>query len=318
MLLSGSIAHAQPAPVAMTVGGHEVSLTEFRYFFDRCKDTPAFRQKGFDAFVQSFADYRVQLQAALDAEDDGGSVGTAEPAPQCAGEMLSVPVALAADDGRAVKAAHILVRVGQKASDRQQKAAKLRADSLYRALQQGADFADLARRFSDDAASAACGGELPWLRRGQTTQRLEDALFSARAGEVTGPVLTEFGYHLLRVQEVSQLPVVTGGDKQSAVSPVLPARLWRGEESARRDALLVHEQYRRAVVAPARTDVEGRTAFYEQNKKARKYKGLSADDDLVVSDYQDELERQWTASLRKKYPVVLRREALATLYTTNQ
>ncbi len=78
-----------------------------------------------------------------------------------------------------------------------------RALELRRQLEGGADFAELARTQSDDPGSAAQGGELGWNGRGVYVEAFEDALFGLEVGELSAPVSTEFGYHIIELQEVT-------------------------------------------------------------------------------------------------------------------
>lgn len=73
------------------------------------------------------------------------------------------------------------------------------ADSIAVALRAGADFATLAARFSSDSITAAAGGELGWFRRGQMVAAFEDAVFNQRPGEISHPVETTYGFHVIRV-----------------------------------------------------------------------------------------------------------------------
>ena len=66
-------------------------------------------------------------------------------------------------------------------------------------VMEGGDFADLALRESDDAVSAEQGGSLGTIQRGQTVPAFETAVWDARIGEVTEPVQTQYGFHLIRV-----------------------------------------------------------------------------------------------------------------------
>ena len=83
-------------------------------------------------------------------------------------------------------------------------AARLRAlklaDSLVVELRKGADFAAAAKQFSGDSASAAQGGELGWFRRGVMVKEFEDFAFRLRPGEISPPVETPFGFHIIDVE----------------------------------------------------------------------------------------------------------------------
>jgi peptidyl-prolyl cis-trans isomerase SurA len=75
---------------------------------------------------------------------------------------------------------------------------------LRDSLLKGADFAELARRYSGDAASAAHGGELGWIERGKLLPEYERAAFGLQIGEVSAPVETPMGYYLIQVLDRRQ------------------------------------------------------------------------------------------------------------------
>jgi peptidyl-prolyl cis-trans isomerase C len=79
---------------------------------------------------------------------------------------------------------------------------KQKAEEVKGQLQNGADFAELAKEFSQDPASAEQGGDLGCLGQGETVASFDEALFNAREGEIVGPVETEFGYHIIEVTDV--------------------------------------------------------------------------------------------------------------------
>lgn len=91
------------------------------------------------------------------------------------------------------QAAHILL-TGEGA---EAEAAKLAAEAKG-----GADFAALAKANSQDPGSKDQGGDLGWVERGAMVKPFEDALFAAKAGEIVGPVKTDFGYHVIKVAAV--------------------------------------------------------------------------------------------------------------------
>jgi len=114
-------------------------------------------------------------------------------------------------------ASHILVKVDPKATPQQQEAAKKKAEQLAtQARQPGADFAALARANSEDAGSQAGGGDLGWVAKGVMVKPFEDALFGMQAGQIVGPIKTEFGWHVIQLREIKpgkQVPFEQVRDK---------------------------------------------------------------------------------------------------------
>ncbi|MEZ4417858.1 MAG: peptidylprolyl isomerase [Gemmatimonadota bacterium] len=77
------------------------------------------------------------------------------------------------------------------------------ADSLYVELLGGADFEELAKRWSDDTSSKPLGGDIGWFRRGSGLVReFEDAAFALFSGQTSPPVRTQFGYHIIKVDRI--------------------------------------------------------------------------------------------------------------------
>lgn len=98
---------------------------------------------------------------------------------------------------------HILVAVAANASAADKKAAEAKANKLAaEAKAPGADFAALARANSDDSGSKANGGSLGWLAKGGMPGAFDDTAFAMQAGEVRGPVKTDFGWHIVKVTGV--------------------------------------------------------------------------------------------------------------------
>jgi peptidyl-prolyl cis-trans isomerase C len=78
---------------------------------------------------------------------------------------------------------------------------KQKAEDVQKQLEDGADFAKLAKENSQDPGSAEKGGDLGCLGKGETVPEFEDATFGAEQGEIVGPVQTEFGYHIIEVTD---------------------------------------------------------------------------------------------------------------------
>ncbi|ANG62420.1 peptidylprolyl isomerase [Marinobacterium aestuarii] len=116
------------------------------------------------------------------------------------GQYQQVLGSFSSDEER--EAAHILIEVSD---DQDASAAEAKAQALKKQLDEGADFAALAQANSDDPGSAASGGDLGLNARGMFVGPFEDALFAMKdEGEVSAPVRTEFGYHLIKLGKIVQ------------------------------------------------------------------------------------------------------------------
>jgi peptidyl-prolyl cis-trans isomerase D len=102
------------------------------------------------------------------------------------------------------QASHILITVKPDAKDADKAAAKTKADALAaQAKQNPAQFAELAKQSSQDPGSAAQGGDLgSFARDGSMVKPFEDAVFTAKQGDIVGPVQTDFGWHIIKVTAV--------------------------------------------------------------------------------------------------------------------
>jgi peptidyl-prolyl cis-trans isomerase SurA len=123
------------------------------------------------------------------------------------------------------------------------------ADSLYLAIRDGgADFQEVARAYSEDAGSAADGGDQGWFRRGLMVREFERVAFGLRPGEMAPPVRTEYGWHVIltersrpgevKARHILIRPEIVEGDRQIARA--------RGEEVAEgaRAGTAMRELYR--------------------------------------------------------------------------
>jgi parvulin-like peptidyl-prolyl isomerase len=105
------------------------------------------------------------------------------------------------DTPEEVHARHILIRVPEGASEAEIAQAKKQIEDIKKELENGADFAELAKKYSQDPGSAPNGGDLGFFRRGQMVREFEDAAFSLEPGQISDPVRTQFGFHLIKVEE---------------------------------------------------------------------------------------------------------------------
>ncbi len=96
-----------------------------------------------------------------------------------------------------VTAAHILFKISDPSKEAE---VKTKAESVLKLAKAGQGFAGLAKKYSEDTSNAAQGGLLePFQRNGQMVKEFESAAFSLKAGEISGLVRTQYGYHIIRV-----------------------------------------------------------------------------------------------------------------------
>jgi len=105
------------------------------------------------------------------------------------------------------RASHILIKAEASASADEKKAARAKAEQLLAQLQKNpAQFAELARKNSDDPGSGANGGDLDFFARGDMVKPFEEAAYGLKPGQISGLVESEFGFHII------QLTGVRGGE----------------------------------------------------------------------------------------------------------
>ena len=100
------------------------------------------------------------------------------------------------------QASHILIKVAETATDEEKKAAAQKAEAAYKEASSGADFAELAKKYSDDILTRDKGGNLGKLSHGDMPKEFEDVLFSLKEGEISQPAKTSKGYEIIRLDKI--------------------------------------------------------------------------------------------------------------------
>jgi peptidyl-prolyl cis-trans isomerase D len=143
-------------------------------------------------------------------------------------------------------ASHILFAAGSSATEEEKAKARAQAEDVLSQLRASPSrFAELARKFSQDPGSAEQGGALGEFERGFMVKPFDDAVFSMKPGEIRGPVETQYGYHIIRLDGVKPT-VTTPFDKVRAqlLEEVRKERMQRAfTEAAQRFGDMVYEQY---------------------------------------------------------------------------
>ena len=325
MLLCGNIVFAKvDDPVVMKINGQPVSRSEFEYSFNKNNSEGVIDKKSVDEYVDLFVNYKLKVEAAKEARLDtlksflnefaGYRDQQIRPAMITDADIEAEARRIYEEtrsridgNGGMTKPAHILVMVKQKADEAQQKAAKERIDSIYNALQNGADFAELAKKCSDDKGTAANGGELQWIAKGMTLKEFEDAAWALEKGQMSKPVLSPAGWHIILLKDKgnffdydSQRADIVryieqrglrekiidnkldsiGKAQNTTAEKVLEAKrleLEANDSDLRNlikeyyDGLLLYEISNRTVWEKAAADEAGLVAYFKKNKKNYKW-----------------------------------------------
>jgi peptidyl-prolyl cis-trans isomerase D len=112
---------------------------------------------------------------------------------------------------------HILIKVAANADAKTDAAALTKAQDLLAQIRKGADFADVAKKNSDDSGSAAQGGDLGFADASAYVKPFADALFKLKPGELSEPVRTEYGYHIIRLDELHPAHAKTLADSRAEI-----------------------------------------------------------------------------------------------------
>jgi peptidyl-prolyl cis-trans isomerase D len=120
-----------------------------------------------------------------------------------------------------VKVRHILIAVPAGADSKTDAAAKAKAEDLLKQIRNGGNFADLASKNSDDPGSKAQGGELGWLDRGRTVPEFDKVAFALNPGQISDVIKTQFGYHILQVEDKKTAHLRPLSEVKSEIVPIL-------------------------------------------------------------------------------------------------
>ena len=222
LLLNAVVLMAQTDPVIMTINGIPVLRSEFEYSYNKNNTDGVIDKKTVDEYVDLFVNYKLKVAAALDAKLDTMTSFKREFAMYRDQQVLPTLVSDAdvleqardyynrAKEQIGTKGlifpAHIFFLLSSEASQEEQTKVKHRVDSVYALLKAGADYADIAKRFSDDKKTAANGGLLnTWIAPNQAFKEFEDAAYALQVGEFSEPVLTPRGYHIIMLKDRKQL-----------------------------------------------------------------------------------------------------------------
>lgn len=208
-------------PVVMRIAGVPVTRSEFEYNYNKNNTENVIDRKDLEEYVDLFVNYKLKVKAAEDARMDTAESFRDEFRTYRDQQIRPLLIPDGAEE-REVRAyydgmkaqlnghdlrlpAHIFLRVPQNSTAEEQAVKKARIDSIHQALQGGADFAELARKCSEDPQSAVRGGDLTWFGPGQLVPEFEQVMYALEKDQMSEPFLSTVGYHIVWLKDVKQL-----------------------------------------------------------------------------------------------------------------
>ena len=347
LLFTTLTAQAQSDPVVMMVNEIPVPRSEFVYSYYKNNGIGQADRKTVEEYAELYANYKLKLAAALDARLDTTAAFRQELASYSSrqgGGSVVVNTDLLTEARRLydrmkksigpqglIRPAEIFLRLSTQASSREQNRIAQRADSIWRALQAGADFSTLARNISEDQRTASQGGDMGWMLPQQSFVEFEQAAYALQPGELSHPILLPDGYHVILMKERKQLEpfevmkddLIRSLQQQNVRKTIAGQQV--GEVTVQKtdanqkylsqeyhDGLLVYEITNREVWQRAKMDEVGLRAWFDAHEKSYvssgpHYRGVAyytktTADMKAVKKYLKRLPfEQWSEALRATF-----------------
>lgn len=369
MLLCGTLSFAQNAdPVIMTINGTDVLRSEFEYSYNKNNTADVIDRKTVQEYVGMFINYKLKVEAAKEAGLDTmisfqkefanyrdqqikPALVTDQDLEAEARKIYEQTRQRIDNNGGMVQVAHILIAMRQQATPEEERAAKVRVDSIYQALRNGADFGSLAKQLSQDPTTSQKGGDLPYIVKGQTLKEFEDQAWRLQDGELSQPFLSPAGWHIMlkkshrnfysyadqrehimkyldqqRIRDRIATVKLDTLAKQLNSTPAQMLAKKQAEMEARdsslkylikeyHDGLLLYEISNRHVWAKAQKDEHGLMQYFKKNKK--KYKWEEPRFKGVAYRAREEKDIKAVRKLLKKTPFERWEEQLRTTFNTD-
>jgi peptidyl-prolyl cis-trans isomerase SurA len=205
---------AKTDPVLFTIGGTPVYLSEFQYVYNKnnANQNDAYTLKSLEDYLQLYINFRLKVREALDLKMDTITSIKKELATyrqQLAKSYLfdrEVNERLIEEAyermKKEIRASHILISIDESGMPADTLEAYKKALDIRKRLLKGEDFATLARQYSADPSAKNNGGDIGYFTVFQTVYPFESAAYNMKVGEISMPVRTKFGYHIIKVTDI--------------------------------------------------------------------------------------------------------------------
>ncbi|HNP99584.1 MAG TPA: peptidylprolyl isomerase, partial [Bacteroidia bacterium] len=199
-------------PVILTIAGEDIPKSEFERVFKKnnTKET-TFDKKAVNEYLQLYINYKLKVREALELGmdtaksfvDELGGYRKQLAQPYLVDKDVSDKLLKEAYERMKtdLRASHILIKCDQNALPKDTIEAYNKAMKVRGELMKGADFTATAKKYSDDPSAKDNGGDLGYFSALQMVYPFESAAFNTKNGEISAPVRTRFGYHIIKVTD---------------------------------------------------------------------------------------------------------------------
>jgi peptidyl-prolyl cis-trans isomerase SurA len=193
----------------LTVDGEPTSLEEFENIFRKNNRDSAISQQSLDEYMELFINFKLKVKEAREAgldtvkkfitELDGYRNQLARPYLTDTDKLNDLMREAYQNQTQEVRAMHILIKADANATPADTLKAFNKTMAIRERLMKGEDFASLAKAVSEDPSAKDNGGDLGYFTAFQMVYPFEKAAYDTKVGEVSMPVRTRYGYHLIKV-----------------------------------------------------------------------------------------------------------------------
>lgn len=291
-LFASNMIAQESDPTIMTINGKEIKKSEFDYIYNKNKQQQL-EEKSLDEYLEMFKDYKLKV---MEAEVNGidttkafiselqgyrNQIAQAYLVDQEADEKLALEAYSRLQEN--VEAAHILFAIDENNPERTEAKAYEKAVALKKQIDAGADFTELAKKYSEDPSVSRNGGYLGYIKGFMTVYPFEQAAYTTPVGEVSEPVLSRFGYHLIKVISRRNDP----GEVLSAhIMVMLPTSMTATEEKAKetkireayqklQDGVAFEDVVREYSEDPGTRDTDGRMRWLTTGRIVKEYEDVA-------------------------------------------
>ncbi|MBN2055075.1 peptidylprolyl isomerase [bacterium] len=175
-------------------------LVEAKQFEEQVEPSEETLREYFEAHREDFRE-PAKIKVAYILLENKDFEAEAEVAPQEIEDYYNARLDEEFTEQESVKASHILIKVEEDAAEELQSSARKKIDEIAAKIAAGEDFAELAKQYSEDVGSGQRGGDLSFFTRGRMVKPFEDKAFAMAIGEVSEPVRSQFGWHIIKVTD---------------------------------------------------------------------------------------------------------------------